>query len=478
MISPENPREQKVWERFAAAGQDHIFQWWPELNAVSREKFLDQLETIDLDRISELAERFTDSQQAGTEPLRIEPAPVVSLPRTEEERAAAMRARRRGEEALRAGEVAVITVAGGQSTRLGYDGPKGTFPVGPVTGRTLFHFHAEKVLAVDRRYGAPLHWHIMTSRINDAQTRTYFEENDFFGLEPSRVHFFVQGMIPAVDLKGKLILDAKDHVFENPNGHGGTLKALQDSGGLDEMRSAGVELFSYFQVDNLLVNIADPVFIGRHLLEGAEMSSKIVRKAYPEEKVGVIGLVNGRLGVIEYSDLGKEDMFATEPDGRLRFEAGSIAIHLLSREFIEREVEGGGRLPFHRALKKIPHLDADGRPVQPESPNGIKFECFIFDALGHAARSLTMEVRREEEFAPIKNREGQDSPASARALYVSLCAEWLEKAGLPVPRTPAGEVDGDIEISPLFALDAEELAGKLSGRIKDGLSFSSPLLLE
>jgi len=478
MIKPENPREQKILERFATAGQDHVFKWWPELDGELRDRFLDQLEAIDLDQIAELAERFAGSQDAGAEPVQIEPAPVVSIPRTEEERAGALRARQRGEEALSAGKVAVITVAGGQSTRLGYEGPKGTFPVGPVTGRTLFQFHAEKVLAMGRRYGAPLNWHIMTSRTNDAQTRAYFEDNNFFGLEPSHVHFLVQGMIPAVDLSGKLILDARDHVFENPNGHGGTLNALKDCGGLDRMRSAGVEVFFYFQVDNLLVKIADPEFIGRHMLEGAEMSSKIVHKTYPEEKVGVIGMVNGRLGVIEYSDLGEDEMFATGPDGGLRFDAGNIAIHLLGREFIEHEVEGGGRLPFHRALKKISHLDPAGRLVHPESPNGIKFECFIFDALNHAARSVTMEVRRAEEFAPIKNREGQDSPATARSLYLNLCAEWLESAGLPVPRTPAGEVDGEIEISPLFALDPEELAGKLSERIKGGFSFTSPLLLE
>jgi len=295
-----------------------------------------------------------------------------------------------------------------------------------------------------------------------------------FGLEEDSVRFFTQEMIQAVDSAGRLILDEKDHIFENPNGHGGTITSLATSGMLREMRDRGVDLVFYCQVDNLLNVMADPIFLGHHILADAEMSAKIVPKRDPYEKVGIIGKLDGALGVIEYSDLSEEDMVAVNPDGSLKYDAGNIAIHAFNIDFLTRLSGSGGRLPYHRARKAIPFIDDAGNRIAPEAPNGIKFESFIFDALSRAERVAIMAVNRVDEFGPIKNRGGEDSPETARRLLMNLHGRWLEEAGVPISRDADGNIDGLIEIGPLFALDADEL----KTRINPGLAFDGELLLD
>jgi UDP-N-acetylglucosamine/UDP-N-acetylgalactosamine diphosphorylase len=277
-------------------------------------------------------------------------------------------------------------------------------------------------------------------------------------------------MVPSIDNDGKLILAAKDELALNPDGHGGSLWALVNSGAVAAMQRRGVKYLSYFQVDNPLVTIADPVFIGYHLEANAQMSSKILDKAYPEEKVGHVCLDAGKTTVIEYCDLSKEDMFAQTSDGRLKFWAGSIAIHVLSVDFVQ-EIGGQAKLPWHVAHKKIAYIDATGAEIKPDKNNGIKFETFVFDALPLTKHSITMEVAREREFAPVKNAEGIDSPASCQQLLSNQFGEWLGKAGYVVPRNTHGDVTIKLEISPKFALDETEfLAKKPAGlAVKDGL---------
>jgi UDP-N-acetylglucosamine/UDP-N-acetylgalactosamine diphosphorylase len=303
-------------------------------------------------------------------------------------------------------------------------------------------------------------------------TVEYFASEDHFGIPPDRIEFMQQGMMPAVDPEGKLLLAEKGRLFLSPNGHGGCLLALRDSGALDRMRELGVEKIYYFQVDNPMLPIPDPVMLGYHEREGAEMSSKVVEKVDPSEKVGVMAEMDGRTRVVEYSDLDSEKMHARGPDGKLRFRAGSIAVHVLDRRFVERETEGELRLPYHRARKAIPHVDERGHLVEPEEKNGIKFETFIFDALPLARSTMTQEVDRSREFAPVKNAEGVDSPRTARQALVNLYGRWLREAGIEVPGDGEGNVEGRLEISPLFALDARECAAKLRGsglRFRDGL---------
>jgi UDP-N-acetylglucosamine/UDP-N-acetylgalactosamine diphosphorylase len=226
------------------------------------------------------------------------------------------------------------------------------------------------------------------------------------------------------------------------------------------MKKRGIEIISYFQVDNVLIRIIDPVFIGYHVQAKAEMSSKMLRKRNPEEKVGLFGRVNGRLVVIEYSDMSDDDKKARNPDGRLKYGAGSIAIHLISTDFVQQEVAGGFKLPYHVAHKKIPYLDEEGNTVSPEEPNGYKFEAFIFDALQDTSHSIVMEVVREDEFSPVKNKNGVASPESAKRDISNFFGRWLESAEHSVPRDEQGNVNGAIEISPLFARSKEEFLAK------------------
>lgn len=470
-IHSDNPQDQAVIERVYAAGQEHVFRYRDQLDDASRQKLLAQLREVDFELLHRLYEKHIARPEESGRVPEFEPADVIRLPKTDEERQRFDRARRVGEEALRDGRVAAFLVAGGQGSRLGFPGPKGKFPITPVKNKTLFQLHAEKILAMSRRHGMTIPWYIMTSETNHQETVEFFEEQRFFGLRADDVMFFRQEMIPAMDPKGRLILDAKDHIFTNPNGHGGSLSALKRSGALDDMRRRGIDLIFYFQVDNVLLKMCDPVFLGFHLKRRAEMSAKMAAKCDPQEKVGVLGRVNGRLGVIEYSDLPDDLKGLRNLDGSLKFGAGNIAIHVLNVDFVEKENEGGLRLPWHVAHKKIPYLDDAGRLIEPEEPNGYKFETFVFDALGDAEEAVVLEVRREEEFSPVKNAEGADSPRTARRDLVNLFGRWLEKAGVAVPRDGDGNVRGHLEISPLFALDEEEFLQKAPPELefKDGL---------
>jgi UDP-N-acetylglucosamine/UDP-N-acetylgalactosamine diphosphorylase len=248
----------------------------------------------------------------------------------------------------------------------------------------------------------------------------------------------------------------------NPNGHGGSLMAMRESGALSDMADRGVELISYFQVDNPLVSVLDPLFIGLHDLAGAQMSAKCLPKRDPMEKLGNFCVVDGKVTVIEYSDMPVELVHAAGPDGRLRFSTGSIAIHILSRSFVHRLTKGSTcPLPYHRAEKKVPFLDDSGSIVTPDKPNAVKLEKFIFDALPLADKTVILETVRSEEFSPIKNAQGQDSLATSLHDQIRRAAKWLEQAGIKVPRDADGQVAAAIEISPLFARSADELAAKI-----------------
>ena len=455
-------------------GQGHVFRWWDELDEAARERLAAQVAAIDFELLDRLIEEHVTGDSAAAELGELVPAEPIPLPTTDEERATRSRARALGEEAIRSGHVAALVVAGGQGTRLGYDGPKGTFAASPITGKPLFQLHAEKLLAASRRYSVTIPWYVMTSEANDAATRAFFAEHGHFGLAPGGVFFFQQGTMPAVGLDGRILLAARGRIATSPNGHGGTLEALRDTGALADMRRRGVHVVSYFQVDNVLVPPVDPVFIGYHVQTGSEFSSKSLPKRDPEEGLGAFCRAGGEMRVVEYSDLPREHKYATSADGSPRFSAGSIAIHALDAGFVERLTAGDSSLPYHRALKRVPCIDAHGAPVEPAEPNGVKFEMFIFDAIARAQNPLVLTVRREEEFAPIKRAEGDDSPATARQAQVNLFGRWLEQAGVAVPRDGQGNVAGAIEISPLYAMDADELAR----RLPPGTTFGGELNLQ
>ena len=441
-------------------GQEHAISWWHKLAPAEQQQLAGELHAIDLPHIAKLYDKRGQSV-ALPAAHKITSAPVIGRD------ADGAKARQAGEAALKRGEVAVLVVAGGQGTRLGFDQPKGMFPVGPVSKKTLFHFHAEKVLALRRKYGKPIPFLVMTSHATDEETKQFFAEQNYFGLPRAEVHFFRQGTMPAVCLHtGKLLLEAPHKLCTSPNGHGGTLTALADSGLLDQLRGQGVRQIFYFQVDNPLVKIADPVFLGHHLLADAEVSSKIVPKRGPEEKVGHLVQVDGRCAMIEYVDLPQGMADERDEQGRLKLWAANPAIHIFAVDFLARITQGETRLPFHVAKKKVPHIDQHGNEVKPEKENALKFEMFIFDALPMADRWTVVEADRREEFEPLKNATGQDSPASVARAISNLAATWLEQAGVKVPRDAEGNAAVPLEISPLFALDAEELKAKVDKKLR------------
>jgi UDP-N-acetylglucosamine/UDP-N-acetylgalactosamine diphosphorylase len=455
---PDAKRLREVYER---GGQGHVFRFWDRLDAAGRQRLVAQLAAIDLSALDRVYTATRSGPRAA--PRALESIEVERVPCHGGDPERAARARERGETLLEAGRVACMVVAGGQASRLGIDVPKGAFPFGPVSDRTLFELQAQKIRGLRRRHRCPLPWYVMTSPATDADTRALFERHDLFGLPEDDVFFFRQATVASVDFEGRLLLEAPDRVFENPDGHGGSLTALVGSGGLDHMEERGVDTVFYYQVDNPLVRMADPVYLGFHVEARAEMSCKVIRKQDPLEKVGILARADGLPAVVEYTELDDAQRYARDPEtGELRFWAGNAAIHLFSTAFVRRIAASADRLlPYHASRKKIPTLDDAGRPVVPEEPNGNKLERFVFDALPAAARVCVVEASRAREFAPVKNAEGADSPATARSALVAETRRWLESARIPLPpaATPI-EVDHSRIDSPedARALGARSLA--------------------
>ena len=445
MLDPQQARQ-----RLTAHGQQHLLRWFETLPGSGRELLLAQIESLDLDWLEQVQKHARTTHQAG------EIAPCEDVVRPGDARDA--EAREAGEQALRQGRVGALVVAGGQGSRLGFDGPKGAFPIGAVSGATLFQLHAERLLAAARRYGKQPPLYLMTSQTNHEATLKLFSDNQRFGLPAESLLIFQQGMAPAVDTEGKLLMAARDRLVMAPNGNGGAFAALRDGGALAHMAQNGVEQLAYIHVDNPLAPTCDPLFVGHHLLRGSQFSCKAIPKTGPTEKVGSFALVDGRLSVVEYTELPQQLAETTGDNGELLYGMSNPGLFLWSRTFAEAQ-SNRSDLPYHRAFKKIKHLNAQGQLVRPESPCGYKFESFAMDTLADAGQTMLLLLPdRDSEFAPIKNATGVDSPGSARRLMTELYAEWIVQAGGRVEQDQA-----QIEISPLYALDAADLEQRMPG---------------
>ncbi|NLP09367.1 UDPGP type 1 family protein [bacterium] len=467
MMTNLEQRYRRILDVMTSLGQEQVLRFWPTLTDIEKRALLDQLEALDAEQLQRQSELIKQYRAETTSRLpQLEPFPVIPLAVTAAEQARDQQAAATGRELLRQGKVAVLVVAGGLGSRLGREEPKGCLEIGPISRRSLFQFHTEKIIRLQSLYGKPILFLIMTSEQNHADTVEYFHRHHYFGMNRDTLFFFSQSSQPAFDQHGKLLLRSRSDLALSPDGHGGLLTALQRHRLVDTLQNAGVELLYYFQVDNVLCRIADPVFLGHHVLQQAEMASKSVAKRNAEEKVGVFCRVNGRPAVVEYSELDDTLRHQRDEQGGLRFKQGSIAIHTFSLTFFRRLFEAKVNLPYHLAFKKMPCLDEQGRPVTPERENAYKLEQFIFDALPYARNTIVVETSREEEFSPVKNATGLDSPETATRALVELFARWLEKAGVTVPRGPDGLSQHRLEISPLYALDEDDLRSKIPCKLE------------
>lgn len=451
--------------------QDHLLSFWDQLNTAQQHHLISQINQLDLEKIDEWVTDYVKKNVSAKITGDLTPTPFYSHePSDPKQKRKYAEAIRLGNKLIRQGKVAAFVVAGGQGTRLGFDGPKGDFPISLLKNKTLFQIFAEYIAAASRKYQTVCPWYIMTSPLNHTETEEIFRSNQYYGLGQENIFIFQQGTMPNFSPDGRILLADKDKISCSPDGHGGSLKALYHSRAVEDMKRRGVEFISYYQVDNPLINIFDPLFIGLHALNESEMSSKALIKTGPFEKVGNFCLVDGRLTIIEYSDLPDELAEKRNPDGSLTFKLGSIAIHIINRTFVEKLNSDGFSLPLHRAVKKIPHIDNHGEFIEPNEPNGIKLETFVFDAVPLASKSIVLETLRSEEFAPTKNATGVDSAQTTRKMMVERAAAWLESAGLAVPKKPDGSIDCVIEISSRFALHKDDIKQKLDQipRIKPG----------
>ncbi len=451
-------------QRLASFGQEHVLQFWEELDARQQALLAGQIESVDLQLVQKLFRRAGDTHDWSALARQAEPPQAVRLAERRAGTKSGMttdQSCERGSEALRAGEVGVLLVAGGQGTRLGFDLPKSLYPIGQFSQATLLQIHVEKVRALSKRYGVTIPLYLMTSPTTHDATVRFLHENDRLGLDESDLFLFCQGSMPAVDAEtGKLLMSSMGELFLSPDGHGGTLAALEASHAIRHMQVRGIRDLFYLQVDNPLAPICDPELLGTHLLTESELTSLAVAKSDPHDKLGNFVMIDDRLHVIEYSDFPADVAERLDANDELTFWAGSVAIHVFHVAFLQRSLSLKDSLPFHIAHKKVPHIGDQGEPVDPDQPNALKFERFIFDLLPQAKRPIVVEYAEQESFAPLKNAPGaeKDTPEYVRRMMADQTRTWLEAVGATV----AGGVA--VEISPLWALDAEAVAERIEAQ--------------
>ena len=385
--------------------QEHVLKYYDSLKEEEQRTLLSQIQAVDWDMIGTAASE--DTLERG----EITPLGAVEIKEIEERKEEFVE---EGLKAIREGKVGAILLAGGMGTRLGFDQPKGTFTIGETKDLSIFECLVNNLLEVTDMAGTYLPLYIMTSEKNHEATVRFFEEKNYFGYPEEDVHFFVQDMAPAVDYEGKLLLEEKGRLATSPNGNGGWFTSLHKAGLLDDIHNRGVEWLNIFAVDNVLQRIADPAFIGATILSGKESGSKVVRKAAPEERVGVLCAENGRPSIVEYYEMTDEMASMRDEDGELVYRFGVILNYLFRVERLEDIM--ANHMDVHVVEKKIPYINENGELVKPEEPNGYKFETLILDMINMMDSNLPYEVVREKEFAPVKNLHGVDSVDSAREL--------------------------------------------------------------
>ena len=378
-----------------------------------KQEFLNKILTIDFKQISDIYKDNVASKVEFTDE-NVEPIDFVDkykLSKEEYEKYEKI-----GIEKIKSGKLAVVTMAGGQGTRLGHKGPKGTFDLGLDSHKSIFEILTDTINEAKNKYGVNIPWYIMTSEDNDAETQEFFNKNNYFGYPKEYISFFKQGKLPMVNEEGKILIDEHGKIKEASDGHGGIFQSMRKDGVLFDLKSRNIEWVFIGGVDNVLVKPVDPILIGLACDRGVEAAGKSIIKASPSEKVGVFCKHNGKPSVIEYSEISQEMAEETTADGELKYAESHILCNLFSVNAIDKI--STEKLPYHKAHKKATYIDENGKVIVPDKPNAYKFEAFLFDAFESLNDIIVLRVKREEEFAPVKNKEGQDSPETARKLYI------------------------------------------------------------
>lgn len=463
----------KLRQRYEAAGQGHLLQFWPKLSETERASLLAQLDALDIDRVNRIYRKAVSSEKEAAENAgkdAIGPLPedafdsVIGVPEKEKEW------RSIGLRAIASGQVGVLLMAGGQGTRLGSSAPKGCYDIGLPSHKSLFQYQAERIarlqIVAEKEFGKPagsvaIPWYVMTSGPTRPETEAFFRKHNYFGLSSKNVIFFEQGTLPCLTMDGKVILEKPSKVAVAPDGNGGLYAALRKPLSpsaprtvLSDLAARKIQYVHSYCVDNCLVKVADPVFLGYCIQKQADCAAKVVPKAYPTESVGVVARRGDKYSVIEYSEISKEQAERRDPKtGELAFRAGNIANHFYTTAFLNSTADFEDELAFHIARKKIPFVDATGAAAKPTTPNGMKLELFVFDVFPFTRHFAVLEVARNEEFSPLKNAPGtgSDDPQTSRRDLLSQHRRFLERAGAKV----ADAVE--IEVSPLVTYAGEGL---------------------
>ncbi|GAA5914971.1 UDP-N-acetylglucosamine diphosphorylase [Sporobolomyces salmoneus] len=470
----------KTWQ---AAGQDHVFTFYDQLSALEQRSLFDQLVSINPSRVNSIHSAALQAEKDATASTSddISPPPADCVGTVINQPQQAQEWNEIGLKSIREGKAGVLLMAGGQGTRLGSSAPKGCYDIGLPSHKSLFQLQAERIKRLEVVAGAKqsIPWYIMTSGPTRKPTEDFFRQNKYFGLEEEQIIFFEQGVLPCLTDDGKIFLDTPSSVAVAPDGNGGLYAALKtplssssDRTVLSDLSSRNISYLHAYCVDNCLVRVADPVFLGYCISRGSDCGAKVVKKTIPTESVGVVAQRQGKFSVVEYSEISKEMAERTESGGDdLAFRAANIANHFYTREFLEEVANyDESKMPFHIARKKIPHVDLKSKEtVKPSKPNGMKLEQFVFDVFPFVKSFALLEAERKEEFSPLKNAPGtgSDDPETSRRDLLEEQKKWLENAGAQI------ESGVEVELSPLVSYAGEGLEGvKGLKLVKSGVAES------
>lgn len=455
--------EQQIRDRYASAGQSHVFDYYDSLSADEKERLLIQLADIKVEQLDSFLKSALEQESSVTADSDISPfgGPVG---RTTDE-TLIVKCNKIGMEAIAKGQVAALVLAGGQGTRLGYDGPKGMYDIGLPSKKSLFQLMAERIKRLENLAGdnVIVPFYIMTSPLNHAETEEFWASHNYFGLGKENVSLFSQGMLPCMTDDGKIIMETAGTVAMAPDGNGGIYPSMVSSGSLADMEKRGIQYLHVFSIDNALIKPADPVFMGYCINQGSDCGNKVCWKVDAGESVGVVATRSGKPCIVEYSEISKEMAESVDSDGRLIYGAGNICNHFYTIDFIKDKIIPNLGNMYHIARKKIKYYDGVKKEtITPASNSGLKLETFIFDVFPFSENMAVLDVDRSMEFAPVKNKPGSpsDSPDTARALISAMSKSFVTSAGGKL----TGDETGICEVSPLTSYSGEGMDEIVNGR--------------